>query len=110
MNKVKDVIITVLVGLAVGLGTVAFLLYKLFMHERELRDARSFVQSAPNAQKNEVLKALDVKGNTVEEKAHSLREEVEKETKNEIINSFKKAFGVADPALSGDDNAQRSGD
>lgn len=95
MNKIKSVVIAVLTVLAVALGTAVFILYKLFTHERELNDARTFLSSAPYEARREVLRGLDVKQGTFEETAHSLRDEIEKETKNEIITNFKKAFGVS---------------
>lgn len=102
MAKLKDIIITVLTTVAVSLALATFFLYKALTHQRELRDAKTFLESAPHSRKKEILDALDVKRGTFEETAQRLRDEVEKETKNEIINRFKKAFGVADD-LSSDD-------
>lgn len=104
MSKWKRFLIT----LAVGIGTGVFIAWKVATHWKNLKDAQAFVTADPRdiPGKAQVMQDLGVAGKTFEEKAQSLREEVEAQTKEEIIYAFKKAFGVApDPG-----NGTYSGD
>lgn len=94
MSKLKDVTMGVLSGIAVALGTVVFFAIYLFMHRQEKEDARDFVENAPDYHREEVLKGLGAKRESHEETIEALTHEVEKQTKEEVINGFKKAFGV----------------
>jgi hypothetical protein len=102
MGSIKNILITALSTLAVVLGTALFILWKLFMHEKELENAHTFMQSAPRREREEVLEAFSAKRQTYDETVRALRDEVEKETKREVIDGFKKAFGVR-PDISDDD-------
>lgn len=99
---IKNTIIKVLSGLAIALGTAAFILWKLFMHEKNRRDAQLFVQNTPHAERDAVLRAFEAERDTLDETVDALRDEVEKETKREVIDGFKKAFGVR-PDVDDDD-------
>lgn len=102
MSNLKNILITILSTLAVVLGTAVFVLWKLFMHEKELENAHEFMQSAPRREREEVLDAFEAKRQTYDDTVRALRDEVEKETKREVIDGFKKAFGVR-PDISDDD-------
>lgn len=90
----------VLTGIAIGLGVTAFIVWKVITHERNLKDARTFLVSDPREVpgKHELLEKLNVHGRSLNARAESLREELEEQTKEDIINAFKKAFRVSDPA------------
>jgi hypothetical protein len=96
VSKIKNIIIAVLSTTATILALVVWFGYRLLMHNKELSNAERFLSQAPHEQRQKVLRDLEVKQGTFEETARSLRDEVEKETKSEIINRFKSAFGVAD--------------
>lgn len=100
---IRDTVIKVLGGVAVALGTAVFVLWKLFTHERNRRDAEIFVHNTPRAERDKVVEDLGAKRAGHDETVEALRDEVESETKREVIDGFKKAFGVK-PAVGADDD------
>lgn len=94
MNKLKNIAIAFLSGLAVALATAVFILWKVANHRAELARARTFLSEVPRSERESVLEAFEAKRDTFEETALALRDEVEKETKREITDAFKKAFNV----------------
>ena len=84
-----------LTGLAVGLATALYGLWLLFTHKRNKRDAEMFIASN-HEERAQVLEDIGVTGTTFNERAESLRREVESHEKEELIEMFKGLFGVAD--------------
>lgn len=94
MSRVKTIAIAVASTVAVTLGTILFFAMKLLFHRREREDAESFLQNAPPYHRDKVLEDLGAKRESYEETVDALTHEVEEQGKEEIIEAFKKAFGV----------------
>jgi hypothetical protein len=94
MINLKVTLIRVLLGLAAVLGSALFFVWKLYSHEKELKNAHKFLKEAPEETKKKVLNGLEIKAQGTNAKAWELREEIEKSTKEEIVYAFEKAFGV----------------
>lgn len=93
--SVKDKLISFGLGAAAVLGTLIFLVWKLYAHNQELRNAERFISTAPDEMQKEILEGLQIKKEGFNEKAWAIREEVEQAKKEDIIYAFEKAFGVS---------------
>lgn len=94
MSKFKDTLITILLSMAAGIGTLLFILWKFTTAGRNEKNAKTFLKEAPDALQEEVLKGLEVKETEFHKKANAIKKEIENAKKEEIIYAFEKAFGV----------------
>lgn len=105
---IKDTLVKVLGGIAVGVGTVVFVVWKVLTHRQNRRDAEIFVHNTPRAERDRVIEDLGARRRTHDETVEALRDEVESETKREVIDGFKKAFGVKPVVDDSDDGSDGS--
>jgi hypothetical protein len=94
MGKVKTIVVSVVSGIAVALALVTFYVLRFFLHGWERANAEDFMQNAPSHHRETVLEDLGAKRETYEQTVDALTHEVEQQTKEEIVEGFKRAFGV----------------
>ncbi len=91
----KKYIITFLSGLAVALGMITFVVYKLIKHNENKHYAKMFLESPEDNLKKKILEDLQLQETDFNKKVEELTYIHEQDSKEEIINAFKNAFGVS---------------
>jgi hypothetical protein len=91
---------------AVGLGTVAFLVWKFATWKKNIDDARRALEHGTPYSK-EVISKMELKNTETEQQIFEIKTMLEEQTKEEIIYAFKKAFHVpaTDPSYPGPGSA-----
>ena len=90
----KKYLISFLSFVAVALGTALFVIWKLYKHKENLFDAKEFLKLESSLMKEGIIKGLNLKETEFEKQALEIRTLHEKQTKKEVIDAFKEAFGV----------------
>ena len=91
----KKYLITFLSGLAVALGLGTFIIYKVIKHNENKHYAELFLKSPEDNMKKKILEDLQLQETDFNKKVKELTHIHEQDSKEEIINAFKNAFGVA---------------
>lgn len=92
-DETKKKLIMIFSGFLTGVAVAAFIVYKIMKHEQNKRDSLAVLQS-DRPEKEKIVQAFQVAGDTLEEQAEALCSAVEDQQKEEIIYAFHKAFGL----------------